>query len=47
MQMSFETAETIRRKKAQYCRYLDTEQWDSLEALAFPDAEIILLDASG
>jgi hypothetical protein len=47
MQMSFETAETIRRKKAQYCRYLDTKQWDSLEALAFPDAEMIFLDASG
>jgi hypothetical protein len=47
MQMSFETAETIRRKKAQYCRYLDTKQWDSLEALAFPNAEMIFLDASG
>jgi hypothetical protein len=47
MHISFETAETIRRKKAQYCRYLDTKQWDSLQALAFPDAEMTFLEASG
>lgn len=47
MFISFETAETIRRKKAQYCRYLDTKQWESLESLAFPDAEMIFLDAFG
>ena len=47
MQISFDTAETIRRKKAQYCRYLDTKQWDSLKDLALPDADMIFLDASG
>jgi hypothetical protein len=39
-----EAAEIIRRKKAQYCRFLDTKQWDALEQLALPDAEFRFLN---
>jgi hypothetical protein len=38
MDISFATAERIRLKKAQYCRFIDTKQWRSFEKLAFPDA---------
>jgi hypothetical protein len=37
----YETAEQIRLKKAQYCRFLDTKQWESFEKLALPDARFI------
>ncbi|KAK4109104.1 hypothetical protein N656DRAFT_771271 [Canariomyces notabilis] len=42
-----EAAEIIRRKKAQYCRFLDTKQWDALEQLALPDAEFRFLNPDG
>lgn len=40
-------AERIRRKKAQYCRFLDTKQWDQLEALALPDATFTFYGIDG
>lgn len=45
--VSSELAELIRSKKAQYCRYLDTKQWSSLEALALPDAKLSFLNPDG
>jgi hypothetical protein len=47
MIVPYEVAETIRRKKAQYCRFIDTKQWDSFRALALPDATYIFFDLSG
>ncbi|OHE99230.1 hypothetical protein CORC01_05511 [Colletotrichum orchidophilum] len=47
MVLSPEAAETIRRKKTRYCRYLDTKQWASLSTIILPDAEIEFLDAEG
>jgi hypothetical protein len=37
----YETAERIRLKKAQYCRFLDTKQWDSFGKLALPEARFV------
>ena len=31
--------ESIRQRKAKYCRYLDTKQFDAWEALFMPDAK--------
>jgi len=40
-------AEIITVKKAQYCRCLDTKQWDQLESLMLPDARLSFLDTEG
>lgn len=39
--------ESITRKKAQYCRYLDTKQWDELEGLMLSDAHLSFLNTQG
>lgn len=41
MNVAFDTVEQIRLKKAQYCRFLDTKQWESFAKLALPDARFI------
>jgi len=38
MAVSREAAEIIHRKKAQYCRYADTKQWNLFDTIALPDA---------
>jgi hypothetical protein len=47
MKITFEIAEAIRLKKAQYCRFVDTKQWTSFVALALPDARFIFYDVNG
>ncbi|KAL0941026.1 uncharacterized protein CTRU02_203789 [Colletotrichum truncatum] len=40
----YEIAETIRRKKAKYCRYADTNQWHLFDQIALPDATFKFVD---
>jgi hypothetical protein len=55
MQRNLEVIEEIRDRKAKYCRYLDTKQFDDWEALFCSDARItfygpdgeVLLDFTG
>jgi hypothetical protein len=47
MSISFETAERIRLKKAQYCRFVDTKQWESFRRLALPHAKFIFYGVDG
>ncbi|KAJ9145390.1 hypothetical protein NKR23_g5370 [Pleurostoma richardsiae] len=42
-----EVAETIRRKKSQYCRFVDTKNWASVERLALPDAKFSFHETNG
>ncbi|KAK4236622.1 hypothetical protein C8A03DRAFT_35478 [Achaetomium macrosporum] len=42
-----QTIEAIRKRKAQYCRYLDTKQWDGIEAMALPDATLSFFNPDG
>ena len=39
--------EVIRRKKARYCRYVDTKQFHLLSSLAYPSAVFTFFDLSG
>lgn len=41
MTAQLEAMESIRQRKAKYCRYLDTKQFDALEALFTSDAKIV------
>ncbi len=41
MTAQLEAMENIRQRKAKYCRYLDTKQFDAWEALFTPDAKIV------
>src|ERR1700743_333221 len=41
MTAQLEAMESIRQRKAKYCRYLDTRQFDAWEALFTPDAKIV------
>lgn len=47
MSVSWETNETISRKKALYGRYIDTKQWDRLSSIALPDAELRFFEPDG
>jgi hypothetical protein len=47
MQVKPEVAETIRGKKAQYCRYIDTKQWDKFETLGLPDSTFAFFNPDG
>jgi 3-phenylpropionate/cinnamic acid dioxygenase small subunit len=55
MHSELEVVEQIRDRKAKYCRYLDTKQFDQWEALFYEDARItfygpdgeVLLDFTG
>ncbi|ROW18396.1 hypothetical protein VPNG_00297 [Cytospora leucostoma] len=40
-------AETIRRKKSQYCRFLDTKQWHLFDKIALPDANFDFVGPEG
>ncbi|KAJ0423039.1 hypothetical protein BJY00DRAFT_279268 [Aspergillus carlsbadensis] len=42
-----ETAEIIRRKKAQYCRFTDTANWAQLEQLFLPNASFAFYNKDG
>lgn len=48
MENELQVKELIREKKAKYCRFLDTKQFDNWEALFKPDASIVFhnLDSS-
>lgn len=39
-----ETAEIIRRKKAQYCRFVDTKQWSRFPEIALPTAKLTFFE---
>ena len=41
MTTRLEAMESIRQRKAKYCRFLDTKQFDAWEALFTPDAKIV------
>ena len=45
--MDFATFETINRKKAQYCRCLDTRDWAGFVAIALPEARYSFRDDGG
>lgn len=47
MSVSWETKETISRKKALYGLYIDTKQWDRLSCIALPDAELRFFEPDG
>lgn len=42
--VSHETAEIIRRKKTQYCRFADTSQWELFDQIALPEATLRFYD---
>ncbi|KAK1987830.1 hypothetical protein LZ30DRAFT_818708 [Colletotrichum cereale] len=45
--LSPEAAETIRRKKAQYCRFADGLEWDRLDTVLLPDFTFEGVDPDG
>ncbi|KAK1965279.1 hypothetical protein LY78DRAFT_658497 [Colletotrichum sublineola] len=45
--ISAETAETIRRKKARYCRFADSLEWDRFDTIMLPDFTFEGLDFDG
>ena len=45
--ITFEISERIRTKKAQYCRFVDTKQWDELGRLMLPDVTLVFFDVDG
>ncbi|GKT87065.1 LOW QUALITY PROTEIN: bile acid 7-alpha protein [Colletotrichum tofieldiae] len=45
--ISPETAEIIRRKKAQYCRFADGLEWDRFDTIMLPDFVFEGLDTDG
>lgn len=47
MENMLETMELIRQRKAQYCRYLDTKQFDEWEKLFSPDVQITMYGVDG
>lgn len=47
MAVSYEVAESIISRKSQYCRYLDTKQWDLLESVFAPDPSLTYYDTEG
>ncbi|KIW70765.1 hypothetical protein PV04_03006 [Phialophora macrospora] len=47
MRVKPEVAEAIRRRKGQYCRYLDTKQWDKFETLGLPDSTFAFFNPDG
>ncbi|KAL4801808.1 hypothetical protein BDV18DRAFT_148206 [Aspergillus unguis] len=46
-QLPYSLAETIRQKKSQYCRFADTQDWDSFRDLFADNASIVFSDANG
>ncbi|CAM1500636.1 Fc.00g097980.m01.CDS01 [Cosmosporella sp. VM-42] len=47
MELSFDAAEIIRRKKLQYCRFSDANQWQLLDQIMLPEATLEFVDSSG
>ncbi|KAK5994270.1 hypothetical protein PT974_04742 [Cladobotryum mycophilum] len=47
MSVEAKVANIIRRKKAQYVRYIDTKQWSKFEELALADAELSFHNSDG
>ncbi|KAF4984966.1 hypothetical protein FDECE_16932 [Fusarium decemcellulare] len=47
MAVSPEAAAIIQRKKAQYCRFADTHQWDRFDTIMLPNAEFSFHDPDG
>lgn len=47
MKLSPETAEIIRRKKAQYCRFADTKQWNLCDTIFHPELTSKFIDGEG
>lgn len=45
--VSAEVANAIWSAKAKYCRYIDTKQWRSLEAISLPNATFSFLNPDG
>jgi hypothetical protein len=44
MMISSDTAEIIRRKKSQYCRFADSNQWERFKDISLPDATFVFVD---
>ncbi|KAG2413565.1 hypothetical protein HFD88_002754 [Aspergillus terreus] len=42
--ISSDTAEIIRRKKSQYCRFADSNQWERFKDISLPDATFVFVD---
>jgi hypothetical protein len=47
MATSPEAAEIIRRKKLQYCRFADTNQWQLFDHIILPEATLAFFDSNG
>lgn len=47
MDPSPETARIITRKKLQYCRFADTNQWHLFDSIFLPDATFVFVDSQG
>lgn len=47
MPVAYEVAESIILRKSQYCRYIDTKQWDLLDALFAPHPRLTYYDTHG
>ncbi|KAF4466199.1 hypothetical protein FALBO_6936, partial [Fusarium albosuccineum] len=47
MAVSPEAASIIQRKKAQYCRFADTHQWDRFDTIMLPNAKFSFHDPDG
>ncbi|KAL4792603.1 hypothetical protein BDV19DRAFT_391909 [Aspergillus venezuelensis] len=45
--LPYETAETIRLKKSQYCRFADTHEWDHWRALFHPSVKARFCNLDG
>lgn len=47
MPVPFEVSDVISHKKALYCRYIDTKQWDKFNSIAHPDAQFSFFEPDG
>ncbi|MCI2424095.1 nuclear transport factor 2 family protein [Saccharopolyspora sp. K220] len=47
MTVSYETAEAIRQKKAQYCRFVDERRWEDIKPLVAPRVDFLFLAPDG
>lgn len=47
MELSVDAATIIRRKKTQYGRFVDTQQWHLLDQIMLPEATVEFVDPSG
>ncbi|KAJ5002344.1 hypothetical protein K4K48_000313 [Colletotrichum sp. SAR 10_66] len=47
MPVPYEISEAIRHKKAQYCRFADSNEWHLFDGIALPDATFKFFDKEG